>query len=296
MRCRCRWPGPRELPAVRPGPHPAWTSTTSSPATPSSTAPACASAPTSPARCSTTHGRDRRRHAPSASTTTAARPVPRPTYRAPLVVAADGNSIAPVAVDGPARSATTGRWASPCAPTTRARATTTTTSSRWLELWSTRRRRRADPAARLRLDLRRRRRHHQRRPRASSTPPRPSARSTTRTSCGAGSRPCPRSGPTTTTTMAGPIRGAALPMGFNRQPHYADGLLLVGDAGGMVNPFNGEGIAYAMESGRAGGRGHRPGLRPRRRRRPRAGAAVLPEGHEGRARRLLHPRPVASPR
>jgi flavin-dependent dehydrogenase len=26
-------------------------------------------------------------------------------------------------------------------------------------------------------------------------------------------------------------------------------MLLVGDAGGMVNPFNGEGIAYAMESG-----------------------------------------------
>jgi geranylgeranyl reductase family protein len=51
-------------------------------------------------------------------------------------------------------------------------------------------------------------------------------------------------------TMTQPIRGAALPMGFNRQPHYADGLLLVGDSGGMVNPFNGEGIAYAMESGR----------------------------------------------
>jgi len=46
-----------------------------------------------------------------------------------------------------------------------------------------------------------------------------------------------------------PIRGAALPMGFNRTPHYTNGLLLVGDAGGMVNPFNGEGIAYAMESG-----------------------------------------------
>ncbi len=46
-----------------------------------------------------------------------------------------------------------------------------------------------------------------------------------------------------------PIRGAALPMGFNRTPHYFKGLLLVGDAGGMVNPFNGEGIAYAMESG-----------------------------------------------
>jgi flavin-dependent dehydrogenase len=50
--------------------------------------------------------------------------------------------------------------------------------------------------------------------------------------------------------MTGPIRGAALPMGFNRQPHYADGLLLAGDAAGAVNPFNGEGIAYAMESGR----------------------------------------------
>ena len=46
-----------------------------------------------------------------------------------------------------------------------------------------------------------------------------------------------------------PIRGAALPMGFNRKPHYTRGMLLVGDAGGMINPFNGEGIAYAMESG-----------------------------------------------
>jgi geranylgeranyl reductase family protein len=47
----------------------------------------------------------------------------------------------------------------------------------------------------------------------------------------------------------GPVRGAALPMGFNRQPHYSRGMLLVGDAGGMINPFNGEGIDYAMESG-----------------------------------------------
>jgi flavin-dependent dehydrogenase len=49
--------------------------------------------------------------------------------------------------------------------------------------------------------------------------------------------------------QVGEVRGAALPMGFNRTPHYHRGLLLVGDAGGMVNPFNGEGIAYAMESG-----------------------------------------------
>jgi geranylgeranyl reductase family protein len=46
----------------------------------------------------------------------------------------------------------------------------------------------------------------------------------------------------------GDVKGAALPMGFNRKPHYTRGVLLVGDAGGMINPFNGEGIAYAMEA------------------------------------------------
>ncbi|MDV6013189.1 geranylgeranyl reductase family protein [Haloechinothrix sp. LS1_15] len=46
----------------------------------------------------------------------------------------------------------------------------------------------------------------------------------------------------------GRIGGAGLPMGFNRKPHYRDGLLLLGDAGGMVSPFNGEGISAAMES------------------------------------------------
>lgn len=50
--------------------------------------------------------------------------------------------------------------------------------------------------------------------------------------------------------QVGEIRGAALPMGFNRTPHAAPGLLLLGDAGGMVSPFNGEGISYAMESAR----------------------------------------------
>ena len=48
----------------------------------------------------------------------------------------------------------------------------------------------------------------------------------------------------------GPTRGAGLPMGFNRTPHYTRGLMLVGDSGGSVNPFNGEGIPYAMESGK----------------------------------------------
>jgi geranylgeranyl reductase family protein len=59
----------------------------------------------------------------------------------------------------------------------------------------------------------------------------------------------PEWGMTDETNADGPIMGAALPMGFNRVPHYSRGVLLVGDSGGMVNPFNGEGIAYAMESG-----------------------------------------------
>ncbi|MGZ4495559.1 MAG: geranylgeranyl reductase family protein [Nocardioides sp.] len=49
--------------------------------------------------------------------------------------------------------------------------------------------------------------------------------------------------------LTGRIGSAALPMGFNRKPHYTRGVLLVGDSGGMVNPFNGEGIDYALESG-----------------------------------------------
>ena len=42
------------------------------------------------------------------------------------------------------------------------------------------------------------------------------------------------------TTSLGPIKSAALPMAFNRTPHFHRGLLLVGDSAGMVNPFNGE--------------------------------------------------------
>ncbi|WEV77870.1 geranylgeranyl reductase family protein [Janibacter cremeus] len=52
-------------------------------------------------------------------------------------------------------------------------------------------------------------------------------------------------------TMSGEITAAALPMAFNRQPLYDRGLMLVGDSGGMVNPFNGEGIDYALEAGHA---------------------------------------------
>ena len=47
----------------------------------------------------------------------------------------------------------------------------------------------------------------------------------------------------------GPLLSGPLPMGMNRRPLALPGLLVAGDAGGIVNPFNGEGIAYAMESG-----------------------------------------------
>jgi len=50
-------------------------------------------------------------------------------------------------------------------------------------------------------------------------------------------------------TAVGDVMSGPLPMGFNRAPSAVPGMLLIGDAAGMVNPFNGEGIAYAMESG-----------------------------------------------
>ena len=91
--------------------------------------------------------------------------------------------------------------------------------------------------------------------------PRPAAR--------AGCRSMPAEWGFTEENRTEPVRGAALPMGFNRTPHYTRGLLLAGDAGGMVNPFNGEGIAYAMESGEILARVIAQALaRPTARRRP----------------------------
>jgi len=49
-------------------------------------------------------------------------------------------------------------------------------------------------------------------------------------------------------TADGRVLSGPLPMGFNRTPAAVPGMLLVGDAAGIVNPFNGEGIAYAIES------------------------------------------------
>jgi geranylgeranyl reductase family protein len=51
-------------------------------------------------------------------------------------------------------------------------------------------------------------------------------------------------------TSCGPATGGRLPMGLSVRPHSGPTYLVVGDAGGAINPFNGEGIAYAYETGR----------------------------------------------
>jgi len=50
-------------------------------------------------------------------------------------------------------------------------------------------------------------------------------------------------------TAEGRVLSGPLPMGLSRTPPAMPGMLVIGDAAGLVNPFNGEGIAYAMESG-----------------------------------------------
>ena len=73
-------------------------------------------------------------------------------------------------------------------------------------------------------------------------------------------------------------------MGFNRKPHYTRGLLLVGDSGGMVNPFNGEGIDYALESGHMAAEtssGARPAGGPARERVLEGYAAALDAAYGG---------------
>ena len=51
-------------------------------------------------------------------------------------------------------------------------------------------------------------------------------------------------------TALGAPTGGKLPMGLAVGPRVGSTTLVVGDAGGSINPFNGEGIAYGYESGR----------------------------------------------
>jgi menaquinone-9 beta-reductase len=51
-------------------------------------------------------------------------------------------------------------------------------------------------------------------------------------------------------TSCGPATGGRLPMGMSVGPSVGPTWIVIGDAGGTINPFNGEGIAYAYETGR----------------------------------------------
>jgi geranylgeranyl reductase family protein len=51
-------------------------------------------------------------------------------------------------------------------------------------------------------------------------------------------------------TSLGPSTGGRLPMGLSVGPRSGPRHLVVGDAAGAINPFNGEGIAYGYETGR----------------------------------------------
>ncbi len=48
----------------------------------------------------------------------------------------------------------------------------------------------------------------------------------------------------------GPPTGGKLPMGLSVGPRAGGNVLIAGDAGGSINPFNGEGISYGYETGR----------------------------------------------
>jgi geranylgeranyl reductase family protein len=51
-------------------------------------------------------------------------------------------------------------------------------------------------------------------------------------------------------TSCGPPTGGRLPMGMSVGPTVGPNSVVIGDAAGLINPFNGEGIAYGYETGR----------------------------------------------
>jgi geranylgeranyl reductase family protein len=77
-------------------------------------------------------------------------------------------------------------------------------------------------------------------------------------------------------TSCGPPTGGKLPMALSVGPHAGPTWLVVGDAGGSINPFNGEGIAYAYETGRMAAQSMSTALR--------TGDGLALQGYEARLR------------
>ncbi|HMC08538.1 MAG TPA: geranylgeranyl reductase family protein [Actinomycetota bacterium] len=50
--------------------------------------------------------------------------------------------------------------------------------------------------------------------------------------------------------QVGPYKSGRLPLGWNVPKPYGPGYIAIGDAAGVINPLTGEGIAYAMETGK----------------------------------------------
>jgi flavin-dependent dehydrogenase len=50
--------------------------------------------------------------------------------------------------------------------------------------------------------------------------------------------------------QTGPVKGYPIRVDFLSAPTFAERTLLVGEAAGLVNPLTGEGIDYALESGK----------------------------------------------
>ena len=225
---RARLADARELPGLRRRPHRGRTSTSCSSGTPSSRAPGCTRTPRSPTRRPTSapaassgsrghvgRGKDKRAGHATAP-------------RSPL--ACDGVSRPARAERGhrQARRPADGRRRPPLLPQP-----------------ADARRLPGEPPgavgplgpgepqapARLRLDLRDGRRHGRTSASASCPPAAPTGPPTTGPCCAAGWTARPRSGASARRTPTGAIGGAALPMGFNRTPHYRPGLLLVGRRG-----------------------------------------------------------------
>ena len=117
----------------------------------------------------------------------------------------------------------------------------------------------------IRMDLPGRRRHHQRRRRAAVDVPRLQDGQHVTPHDGVRARPSRRTGPSTPNIPSQPPTGGRLPMGGSIHPKVGPNWCIVGDAAGSINPFNGEGIDYAYETGRlAAGLHHRVRVLPRR--------------------------------